>query len=78
MKLTDTACKNAKPAEKTFKMADKGGMYLKFCLMDQNYGGLNTGYTERKSESRQALIRKLHWQKPEKNGKKQKTYQGRS
>jgi len=28
MKLTDTACKNAKPKEKGYKLADGGGMFL--------------------------------------------------
>lgn len=28
MKLTDTACRNAKPKEKLYKKADGGGLYL--------------------------------------------------
>lgn len=28
MKLTDTACKNAKPAEKSYKRFDGGGLYM--------------------------------------------------
>lgn len=28
MNLTDTACKNAKPAEKPYKRFDGGGLYL--------------------------------------------------
>lgn len=28
MKLTNTSCSNAKPKDKTYKMADGGGMYL--------------------------------------------------
>lgn len=28
MKLTDQACKSAKPKDKTYKIADGGGLYL--------------------------------------------------
>lgn len=28
MKLTDTACRNAKPKDKPYKKADGGGLYL--------------------------------------------------
>lgn len=37
MKLTDTACKNAKPQEKTYKKADGGGLYLQITPKGAKY-----------------------------------------
>ena len=44
--LTDTACKNAKPREKAYKLSDEKGMYLevmpdgsKYFRMKYRYGG---------------------------------------
>lgn len=37
MPLTDTACKNARPREKSYKMADSGGLYLEVMPNGRRY-----------------------------------------
>ncbi|MCP4393016.1 MAG: integrase arm-type DNA-binding domain-containing protein [Alphaproteobacteria bacterium] len=44
MKLTDTACKNAKPLEKAYKKADGGGMFLLIKPTGQKYWRLKYRY----------------------------------
>ena len=40
MPLTDRQIKNVKPADKAYKLADGGGLYLQVTLRVANCGGL--------------------------------------
>lgn len=47
MKLTDTACKNAKPKEKNYKLFDGGGLYLEIAPNGSKYWRLKYRYNNR-------------------------------
>ncbi len=53
MKLTNTSCKSAKPAEKPYKLADGGGMYLEIMPNGSKYWRLKYRFTGK--EKRLAL-----------------------
>ncbi len=53
MRLTNTSCKNAKPTEKAYKLADGGGMYLEVTTSGSKYWRLKYRFADK--EKRLAL-----------------------
>lgn len=53
MRLTNTACKNAKPKEKAYKLADGGGLYLEVMPNGSKYWRLKYRFVNK--EKRLAL-----------------------
>ena len=53
MRLTNTACKNAKPTDKAFKLSDGGGMYLEVTASGGKYWRIKYRFADK--EKRLAL-----------------------